>query len=221
MNTAELLLYLVLIPLSAFATYAMRRDVVPISAAVLTAFYASIGNASLSTVSALTIVFYSLVRISLARPIKEKKVVLMKLRYIFTVSIVLISSILVAYIALGSAISMLPLESHVLAVAIVALMYLLMSIAIVPKLVSITSPRLWQAIKVDLVEDFLWNLGVVLGGITMFINTVVHGALGLILMLAYVVAFIATQRRRLPVPGIAISVIAGIGAVITYLAGYT
>ncbi|MEM0066669.1 MAG: hypothetical protein QXZ22_05765 [Sulfolobales archaeon] len=221
MSIVELVPYLVFIPLSALATYATRRDVVPITAAVLTAFYASIGNASLSVVSALTVVFYSLIKISLAKPTRARKVVLMKLKYVLVVFTVLASSILVAYIALGSAISMSPTESRVLAVVIVVLLYSLMSTAVVPKLLALVNFKLWQAVRIDSVEDLFWKLGVFLGGIAMFANTVFHGVLGLVLMLIYVTAFFATQRRRFPILRITVSIVAATGAVITYLTGYT
>ncbi|MEM1623694.1 MAG: hypothetical protein QW780_04705 [Sulfolobales archaeon] len=220
MSAAELVLYLVSIPLSALATYATRRDVVPVVAAVLAAFYASVGNAGLSSISALTVVLYSLVKTSLARPTRVKRVVLMKLKHTLVVSTVLASSVLVAHVALGSAVSISPLESRALAVVIAALVYLLMTAAIVPKLSSVVSFKLWQAVRIDSLEELFWKLGVFLGGMAMLVNTVFHGVLGLVLMLIYVTAFLAAQRSGFPILRVVVSVLAAAGAVITYLAGY-
>lgn len=221
MEAVEFLPYIIFIPVSLSLTRVMRRDLASISAAVLTAYYASMGSTGLSAASALTIVLYSLTKVLFAHSARERRAVLMKLRHLFVASAVLASPIPVAYVALGSAFSLSPLESQTLAVVTTMLLYILMSTAVVPKTATLVNPRLWQTLRIEPIRDFLWTLGVTIGSITTFANVVIHGVLGLVIMFAYLTAILATRRLKIPTPGVVVSAVTGIGAVITYIAGYT
>lgn len=220
MEIGRALPYLALLSVSLPLTYFTRREFVSISAAILAAYYASIGDVDMSAASALTIVSYSLARVSLARPTRGARVVLMKLRYVLVPTAILVSSVPIAYVALGSALSLSPLESQGPATIITALLYVLVGAAVVPRLSSISSPNMWQALRLENVEELLWRAGIVVGGVTMLVNVAVHGVFALIIMLAYIATILATRRLRPPIPGISAATVAGMGAVLVYIVGY-
>lgn len=220
MEVVDFVPFLAVVPLSLLLTYFTRRDLFSISAAVLAAYYASISIADWAVVSALTIVLYSLVKIAVARPSRGKRVILMKLRYICSSLILLASSILVAYIALGAAFSLILYESQPLAIIITVSIYTLMSTAAIPRLDSLSNPRLWQLLRTESVGGLLWRAGIMLGGVTMFANVITHGILGFLLMLVYLATLVASRKFKPPICGISMSLVAGLSAVLTYLVGY-
>lgn len=220
MEVGRVLPFLMVIPASLLLTYATKREFVSVSAAVLTAYYASIGDSSMALASAVSIVTYSLAKLLMARPARVMRVVLMKFRYALITVTIIASSVPIAYIALGSALALSPLESQGAAIVVATMLYVLLGAAVAPRLSSVSSPALWRALRVESIERFLWTAGLVTGGAAMFANVVAHGALALVIMLAYLTTVLATRRLRPPAPGVAAATVAGVGAILVYMVGY-
>lgn len=221
MEIAAYLLYLALVPTSLLLTHVARRDLVSVVGAILTALYASLGVVDLAVVSALTVVLFSLSKIALARPLKDRRVMSMKVKYILVALTILSSSIPIAYIALGASISLTPLESQPLAIVTAASLYSVLAISIASRLEFLVNLELWRKLEVEFLESVFWRLGVALSGIAMLTNVVVHGVLGFLLMTAYLTLFSATTRLRAPLSKLLVSSMIGASAIITYLMGYT
>ena len=220
MEVGSWLLYPSLLALSAVLTYLTSRDAVSPVAAVLAAYYASVGDTALAMASAATIVAYSLVRLALARPTGSRAVAAVKLRYSGLVALLVLSSVPVAYVAYGASLTLLAVESWPLTVLILVSVYLLVGTAVAPGTAAIYSRRVWQGLSLDSLEDWLMKLGTLLGGVLMLVNSVLHGLLGLLPAFPYAVAVVLAGRLRPPLRGIAISAVVAVSAAVTYLVGY-
>jgi hypothetical protein len=219
MDLAEVLIYVAAVALSSLLTYISGVDIVSLVAAVLTTYYASIGS-SMAVVSALTVVAISLIRIAVARPLRSRRALVAKLRYLATVTAVVSASVPVAYIAAGAAVHLQPADPWPLAVLIAASLYVLIYGSVSPTTLYMVSASVWGALSLEHVEELLYRLGVLLGALAMLANVAAHGVLGLILMLIYVASLFATMKTKTLLHRVIASVIMGVAVAVTYVYGY-
>ncbi len=220
MEVEEYALYLAVAPLSLLLTRVARRDLVSIAAALLAAYYASAGRTGPTVLSSLTIVLYPLVRTALASPSWGRRAILVKLKHTWVALALLCSSVPVAYVALGAALHLSPLEAVPLATLIALTLHALVGAVLVRRLIVIVHPGLWRALSLETLERVLWRVGVLVGAITMMANVVVHGALGALLMLAYVVAVLVSGKLGRPASGALVAAVTSAGAAVVYAVGY-
>ncbi len=220
MGVAEYALYLAVMPPSLLLTRLVRRDLVSVSAAALAAYYASAGSVGPSVLSALTVVLYPLVRMALTGPGGDRRAVSVKLRHTWVSLAVLCSSIPIAYIALGAALYLSPPEAVPLAIVAVLSLHALVGVVISGRLSILVHPGLWRALNLEVLERALWRVGVLLGAAIMMANVVVHGVLGLALMLAFVASVLVSNRLGRPASGILVSAVVCAGAAVVYIVGY-
>ncbi|MCS7099166.1 MAG: hypothetical protein RMH84_03275 [Sulfolobales archaeon] len=220
MEVAGYLLYAASVLASLVLTKLTRRDLVSLTGAILVVVYASLSAVDLAVISALTIMLFSLSRIALARPLRDRRVALMKIKYVLAALAILSSSIPVTYVALGVSLSLMPLENQPLAVVVAALLYALLAASVSPSVDFLVNPKLWRKLEVGVLESFFWKLGVVLGGVAMLANVAAHGVVGFILMTIYLASFLLSTKLRPLLSKPLLSLVAGASAVVTYLVGY-
>lgn len=221
MEIGNWILYPPLVVSSAFLTYITSRDIVSPVAALLTAYYASIGDVGLALISAFTVLANSITRLLLARQAGSRRVLAMKIKYTWvTVSLVL-SSIPIAYITYGASYSILSVEHWPLTALILISLYLLIATAVAPGLASLYSVKAWRTLRLDIVEERLRIVGVLIGAVVMLANSILHGLLGLLLTFLYVVTVVMSRRFSPQVSSILVSVVLVGAALVTYIAGYT
>ncbi len=220
MEVVEILIYVATVALTSLLTYVTGVDLISLAAAALTAYYASIGS-NMTVISAITVVLVSIVRIATARPVKSRKALMVKLKYLTTMTTVIAIAIPIAYISAGTAIQLQLVDPWPLAILIAASLYVLVYGLISPTTLHLVSVSFWDMLDLEHVEEFLYKSGVIIGALAMLINVATHGVLGLIMMLIYIVTLFATMKMKLLLHRVVVSLIMAVTVAITYIYGYT
>jgi len=219
----ELALYIAVLALSALASYRLNRNLLSPSVAFLAVYYVSTGSLEYAVVSVATVLAYSLLKLALAVPLKGGVVAYIKVRYAGVTLATSLASVPLAYLAVRASYSAPMVDPWTATMLILASVYVALGTVLVPTTTVLYSKRLWEALDLENLATALNYLGVGVGVVVSLANVVLHGTLGLVLLLPYVLSLAVSKKLSSSAGGLSrvpVALVAAASALITYYYGY-
>ncbi len=223
MTYVEPALYAAVLALSALTSYRLNRNLFSPSVAFLAVYYVSTGNLGYATLSTATVLAYSLVKLALAVPLRGRLITYVKVRYIGVALAPVIASVPIAYLTVRASYSVPVVDPWTATLLILASVYVALSTVLIPTSAVLYSKRVWEAVDLENLSRALEYFGVGVGLTVSIANVVLHGSLGLVLLLAYVVSLVVSKKLTSSIGGLGrapVALVAIASALVTYHYGY-
>ncbi|MCC6015340.1 MAG: hypothetical protein LM564_06525 [Desulfurococcaceae archaeon] len=223
MDYVGLVLYTAVLTVSTLVSYRLNRNLVSPSLAVLAVYYVSTGSLSYAVLSAATIVAYSLLKLALAVPLRGRVVTYVKVRYAGVALATVLASVPLAYLAVRTSYSIPVVDPWTATLLVLTSVYVALVTVLVPSTSVLYSRRVWGALDLESVSRVLDYLGVGVGLLASLANVVLHGTLGLVLLLPYVLSLAVSKKLSSSTVGlgrIPVALVAVVAALVTYYYGY-
>jgi len=219
----EVALYAATLAASAVASYKLNRNLLSPSLAFLAVYYVSTGSLGYAALSTATVVAYSLVKLALAVPLRGRVVTYVKVRYIGVALASVLASVPIAYLTVRASYSIPVVDPWTATLLMLASVYVALSIVLVPTSTVLYSKRVWGAVDLENLSRALDYLGIGVGLVASLANVVLHGSLGLVLLLAYIVSLVISKKLTSSIGGLGrapVALAAIASALVTYHYGY-
>ncbi|MCC6047072.1 MAG: hypothetical protein LM571_02665 [Desulfurococcaceae archaeon] len=223
MDYVGLALYTAVLTASILVSYRLNRNLVSPSLAVLTVYYVSTGSLSYAVLSAATVVAYSLLKLALAVPLRGRVVTYVKVRYAGVALATVLASVPLAYLAVRTSYSIPVVDPWTAILLVLTSVYVALATVLLPSTAVLYSRRVWGALDLENMSRVLEYLGVGVGLLASLANVVLHGTLGLVLLLPYVLSLAVSKKLSSSTAGLSripVALVAVVAALITYYYGY-
>jgi hypothetical protein len=218
-----LALYTAVLAASVLVSYRLNRNLVSPSLAVLTVYYVSTGSLSYAVLSAATVVAYSLLKLALAVPLRGRVVAYVKVRYAGVALATVLASVPLAYLAVRTSYSIPVVDPWTAILLVLTSVYVALATVLLPSTAVLYSRRVWGALDLENMSRVLEYLGVGVGLLASLANVVLHGTLGLVLLLPYVLSLAVSKKLSSSTAGLSripVALVAVVAALVTYYYGY-
>jgi hypothetical protein len=218
-----LALYTAVLAASVLVSYRLNRNLVSPSLAVLTVYYVSTGSLSYAVLSAATVVAYSLLKLALAVPLRGRVVTYVKVRYAGVALATVLASVPLAYLAVRTSYSIPVVDPWTATLLVLTSVYVALATVLLTSTAVLYSRRVWEALDLENMSRVLEYLGVGVGLLASLANVVLHGTLGLVLLLPYVLSLAVSKKLSSSTAGLSripVALVAVVAALVTYYYGY-